>query len=98
MHFEAVAEEGYDSALRPNGDEIAVLRILRYGLRSCHWSSSLLWWLGLAVCDNSRQARFQINFISFYEILPGNYVLSDMRSRWEEGATEEMIRKGQPPA
>ncbi|MFZ0213372.1 MAG: hypothetical protein WAL55_11725 [Candidatus Acidiferrales bacterium] len=38
VDFNAVTEERYNSVLRHNWCEIAVLEILRYGLRSCHWS------------------------------------------------------------
>jgi len=56
---DAVTGESHDSLSRRDGRvEIAVVKVLRYGLRSCHWELILLWWLGLVVCFNRRQARF----------------------------------------
>ena len=38
VHFDAVADERYYAMSRHNRNKIAVLRMLMYGLRSCHWS------------------------------------------------------------
>src|SRR5260370_36998623 len=44
--LDAVAKQRYDSTLRNDRSEIAVLMVFRYGLRSCHRSVNLLWWSG----------------------------------------------------
>jgi hypothetical protein len=55
------AEQSYDSVSRCDDRvEIAVIKVLRYGLRSYHWSLLSFWWSGLVVCANRRQARFFI--------------------------------------
>jgi len=47
----AVTEESYNSMSWCNDSaEIAVVGVLRYGLRSYHWSLLSFWWLGLVVC------------------------------------------------
>src|SRR5258707_10482291 len=57
MHVDSIPEEGNDSMSWCDWCEIALLRMLRYGLFSCHWSLRLPWWLGLVVCSNRWQAR-----------------------------------------
>src|SRR5690349_9369754 len=54
----AVTEERHNAVSRLDRDEIAVQKMLRYGLNICHWSLLSFWWLGLVVCANRRQARY----------------------------------------
>jgi len=50
VNFDPEAEERYNPLSRDDREEIAVLKMLGYGLRSCRWSLLSLWWLGLVVC------------------------------------------------
>jgi hypothetical protein len=49
--------------VRRNGGEIAVVRELKYVLRSCHWRSHSYGGQGLSVASNNRQAR---SFASYH--------------------------------
>jgi hypothetical protein len=54
-YSDPISEEGHDSMSWGERTRTVLVRIARlgelmYGLRSCHGSSCLLWWSGLAVC------------------------------------------------
>jgi hypothetical protein len=46
----AVTEERHNTISWRDRGEIAVVKMLRYGLDSCHWRSLSFGWLGLVVC------------------------------------------------
>ena len=74
IHFDAVAVERDDAVSRKDWNEIALPKNLRYGLRSCHWSSRSLGGQGLSSADNRRQARSDFIFL-IRKLLDCNFTL-----------------------
>jgi hypothetical protein len=70
VHFDAATKERYDAVSRRDRYEIALLEVLRYGLRSCHWSSLSFGGQGLSSATNRRQARFLLLYFTSFLAVP----------------------------